>query len=49
VSSKSTLKEFMSPAQRNALGDLPTTHENCLDKCKVARPGKTARDKRVRA
>lgn len=43
------LKEYMSQAQRQAMGDLPTTHENCLDKCKVARPGKTRRDRAKRA
>lgn len=42
---ESTLKQFMSSANRRALGDLPTTHENCIDKCGVARPGKTARDR----
>lgn len=41
----SSLKQFMSQQQRNALGNLPTTHANCIEKCKVARPGKTARDK----
>lgn len=40
-----SLKDHMSSANRKALGDLPTTHENCLDKCGVARPGKTARDR----
>lgn len=40
-----SLKKYMTKAQREALGDLPTTHRNCLDKCKVARPGKTARDR----
>lgn len=40
----STLKDFMSSKQRNALGNLPTTHENCIEKCGVARPGKTSRD-----
>jgi len=42
---KKTLKDYMSPAHRAALGDLPTTHKNCMDKCGVARPGKTARDR----
>lgn len=41
----STLKKFMSSQQRQALGNLPTTHQNCIAKTKVARPGKTARDR----
>lgn len=43
--SHSTLKQYMSKQQRDSLGNLPTTHQNCLDKTGVARPGKTARDK----
>lgn len=42
---KNSLKNFMSDAQRKALGDLPTSHRNCIEKCGVARPGKTARDR----
>ena len=45
MSNKSTLKEYMTPKQREALGKLPTTHQNCIEKCGVARPGKTARDR----
>ena len=41
----SELKKFMTPQQRQALGNLPTTHQNCIEKCKVARPGKTAKDR----
>jgi len=41
---QSMLKEYMTAAQRSTLGDLPTTHENCMRLLKVARPGKTARD-----
>lgn len=41
----STLKKYMSASQARALGNLPTTHSNCIDKCGVARPGKTARDR----
>ena len=40
-----TLKEAMKPAQRAAMGTLPTTHKNCIAKTGVARPGKTARDR----
>ena len=42
---ESTLKKFMKSSHRNALGDQPTTHRNCIDACGVARPGKTARDR----
>ena len=45
MSKNSTLKKYMSPKHLKALGDLPTTHRNCIEKCGVARPGKTARDK----
>ena len=41
----STLKKHMNFHDQYALGDLPTWHSNCIDKCGVARPGKTARDK----
>lgn len=44
-SNSMTLKEAMNSDQRAKLGNLPTTHRNCLDKCGVARPGKTRRDK----
>ena len=44
-SNQSTLKQYMTRDQRNKLGDLPTTHRNCLDLFGVARPGKTARDR----
>ena len=37
--------EFMSESDKNALGNLPRTHENCLEKTGVARPGKTAKDR----
>jgi len=46
---KSTLKEFMKPADKAALGELPTWHSNCIELCKVARPGKTNRDRKGRA
>lgn len=41
----STLKQYMTSAQRSKLGDWPTTHRNCIDLFGVARPGKTARDR----
>ena len=42
---KSTLKDFMSKADRDALGKQPTWHMNCIAATGVARPGKTARDR----
>jgi hypothetical protein len=45
MSKKLGLRDFMSPTQRKSLGNLPTTHRNCIEKCGVARPGKTARDR----
>jgi hypothetical protein len=39
-----SLKDCMTRKQWEALGDLPTTHQNCIEKCGVARPGKTYRD-----
>jgi hypothetical protein len=35
----------MSQLNLRKLGDLPTTHANCIEHTGVARPGKTARDK----
>jgi hypothetical protein len=43
--SKTTLKDFMNPSDRRAIGDKPTTHRNCIDATGKARPGKTAKDK----
>lgn len=37
--------DFMSQTQRDAMGKLPRTHENCIEKTGVARPGKTAKDR----
>jgi len=44
----STLKKFMTEQDRKALGNLPTLHCHCRDKTqeKVARPGKTAKDRK---
>lgn len=42
---KSKLKDFMTKRQRDSLGNLTTTHANCIEKTGVARPGKTARDR----
>jgi hypothetical protein len=44
--SNKSLKNFMKPSVRAALGDQPTTHRNCMDVTGgIARPGKTARDR----
>lgn len=37
--------EYMTKAQRDAMGKLPRTHQNCLEQTNVARPGKTAKDR----
>ncbi len=37
-------KDFMSGSHKQAMGNLPRTHENCLEKTGVCRPGKTAHD-----
>ena len=44
---KKTLKDFMSPSDRAAMGSLPTWHYYCSQKSAkgVSRPGKTARDR----
>jgi hypothetical protein len=41
----SVLKEYMPAKDRSSMGKLPTTHENCMEKTGVSRPGKTARDR----
>jgi len=43
-----TRAEFMSPKDRESLGDLPRTHQNCTEKTGKARPGKTAQDRHRR-
>lgn len=42
---KTTLKDYMHPHHRVAMSGLPTTHQNCIEKTGVARPGKTRRDR----
>jgi len=37
--------DYMNATQKNAMGALPRTHQNCLEKTGVMRPGKTAKDK----
>lgn len=38
-------KDYMSEAQKKAMGRLPRTHANCVEKTGVARPGKTRKDR----
>lgn len=37
--------DYMTGTQKAAMGNLPRTHQNCMEKTGVARPGKTAQDK----
>lgn len=37
--------EYMTAEQKKAMGNLPRTHQNCKEKTKVCRPGKTAKDR----
>lgn len=42
---KKTRADYMTGEQRASMGNLPRTHENCIEKTEVARPGKTLHDK----
>ena len=42
---KKDRKEYMTRAQKDAMGNLTRTHANCKLKTKVMRPGKTAKDR----
>ena len=35
---------YMTPSQKDAMGKLPRTHVNCIEKTGVARPGKSKQD-----
>ena len=37
--------DFMTEADKKAMGKFPRTHQNCLKQTGKARPGKTAKDK----
>jgi len=37
--------DFMTAKEKDAMGKLPRTHQNCLEKTGKARPGKTAKDR----
>jgi hypothetical protein len=41
--------DFQTAAHAAKLGKLPRTHQNCLEKTGVARPGKTAKDRANRS
>ena len=38
-------KDYMTPAQKTAMGNAPRTHRECRERTGVARPGKTAADR----
>jgi len=40
--------DCMTQAHKIAMGNLPRTHANCIEKTGVARPGKTKRDRLLR-
>ena len=40
--------DYMTDAHKKAMGNLPRTHRNCLEKTGVARPGKTAHERAKR-
>ena len=42
---RKTLKDYMTPAHREKLKNLPTWHSICTEKTEVSRPDKTARDR----
>jgi hypothetical protein len=42
-------KDFMTEADKRAMGQMPRTHENCLKATGKMRPGKTAKDKAKRS
>lgn len=41
--------EYMTAEQKKKMGNLPRTHENCIDKTSVARPGKSKQDRARKA
>lgn len=41
----SNRKDFMTASASHELGNLARTHQNCLEKTGVARPGKTAQER----
>lgn len=45
MSNKKDRKDYMTETQKAAMGTLARTHQNCIEKTGVARPGKTAKDR----
>ena len=45
---QTSLRDFMSKEDREAMQGLPTYHSICIKWTGVARPGKTARDRKKR-
>ena len=45
---RKTLKDYMTKAQKQSLGERPTWHKHCVEHTGVARPGKTARERAKR-
>lgn len=37
--------DFMTAADKKAMGNLPRTHQNCFEKTGKNRPGKTAHER----
>ena len=42
-------KDYMTSAQKQAMGNSPRNHYLCIERTGVARPGKTAHDRAKRA
>lgn len=42
MSNKLERKDFMTKADKDAMGNFPRTHQNCFKLTKKNRPGKTA-------
>ena len=49
MSNKKERKDYMTDSQKRAMGDLPRTHRNCIERTRVARPGKTAKDRAMKS
>ncbi len=39
---------YMTSLQKDKMGKLPRTHQNCIEQTGVARPGKTAKDRALK-
>ena len=49
MTAKLERKDFMTPAEKQAMGNKPRTHQNCQDATNKHRPGKTACEKTRKA